>query len=63
MTDVDYYQFSVTDRVRLTVSFRSEKSQTYGWRYDILSSDNTVLGSSVCDSSGCVSGETLSTGL
>jgi len=63
MTDVDYYQFSVTDRVRLTISFRSEKSELSGWRYDILSSDSTVLGSSVCDSSGCVSGETLSTGL
>jgi len=63
MSDVDYYAFSVDERVKLSINFSSEKQEQYGWRYELLSGDGTVLGASVCSWSDCVEGEVLSTGI
>ena len=64
-SDVDYYQFSVDQRVKLNIAFRSEKSSAInaGWNYEVLTADGIVLGASNCRGSGCVEGEVLSTGI
>ena len=63
MSDVDYYKFSVDQRVKLSIAFSSEKSRSSGWNYELLAEDGSVLGASDCNQSSCVSGEVLSTGV
>jgi len=63
MSDVDYYKFSVDQRVKLSIAFSSEKSTASGWNYEVLAEDGSVLGASDCNQSSCVSGEVLSTGV
>ena len=63
MADADYYKLTIDKTAKLEVAFRSELSESNGWKYELLSQTGSVLGASFCDFTACQNGETLSIGV
>gem|GEM_PF-1204322 len=63
MADADYYKLAIDKTAKLEVAFRSELSESNGWKYELLSQTGSVLGASFCDFTACQNGETLSVGV
>jgi hypothetical protein len=61
--DLDYYVFEVDQDVQVLVTLTSEIREDAGFTFQIFDEEETLLAGSPCSGSGCLAGETLTTGL
>ena len=62
-SDADFFSFQIAEKVALEVSVSSQSRELWGFNFQILAEDETLLAGIECYGTSCQNGRLLSTGL